>query len=124
MKICNEFINTTDSLHLSTTPIEISELYYVEKDKIVSDSSKTLYQCKVGSLLFAAIATRPDIAFAVFRLSRFNQWPGPEHHEAANRVFYYLFSTQDHCICYEGETQELSSFICTSDAFFGNNTLN
>ena len=123
MKICNEFIHTTDTLRLPTTPMEISELYPIENDEIVSDSSRTLYQRKVGSLLFAAIATRPDIAFAVSRLSRFNQRPGPQHHEAANRVFYYLFSTQDYCIRYGGEAQEVSSFICASDASFGDNTL-
>ena len=77
MKIYNKFIHITDQLRLPTTPMEIPELYPIEKDEIVSDSSRTLYQCKVGSLLFAARATRPDIAFAVFRLSRFNQWPGP-----------------------------------------------
>ena len=47
----------------------------------------TIKERKVGSLLFAAIATRPDIAFAASRLSRFNQRPGRKHHEAADRVF-------------------------------------
>ena len=123
MKICNEFVHTIDQLRLPTTPMETSELYPIEKDEIVSDSSRMLYQRKVGSLLFAAIATRPDIAFAISRLSRFNQQPGPQHYEVADRVFYYLFSTQDYCIHYGGEAQDLSSFVCASNTSFGDNTL-
>ena len=88
MKIGNEFIYITDQLRLPSTPMKIPKRHLIEKDEIISDASKTLYQCKVGSLLFAAIVTRPDIAFAICCLSRFNQWPGPQYHEAANRVFY------------------------------------
>ena len=103
MKICNEFVHTSDQLCLPTASMETSELYPIEKDEIVSDLSGILYQRKVGSLLFAVIATRPDIAFAISRLSRFNQRPGPQHYEVADRVFYYLFSTQHYCIHYGGK---------------------
>ena len=43
MKICNEFVHTSDQLRLLTTSVEILELYLFEKDKIVSYSSRTLY---------------------------------------------------------------------------------
>ena len=72
MIIYNEFDHTNNELRLSTMPIETSELYPIQKDEIISDSFRMLYQRKVGILLFAAIATRPDIAFAIFRLSKFN----------------------------------------------------
>jgi hypothetical protein len=42
------------------------------------------YQRKVGSLLFAAVTTRPDIAFATSRLARYMLNPGPAHHAAAD----------------------------------------
>ena len=35
-------------------------------------ASTMLYQRKIGSVLYAATITRPDIAFAVSRLARFN----------------------------------------------------
>lgn len=89
----------------------------------VSDASRTLYQQKVESLLFAAITTRPDIAFAVSELSQFNQHPGTKHYEVADRVFYYLSRTQDYCIRYRGEARDISSFVCASNASFAENLL-
>ena len=82
-KICHEFA-TKPTGRLPITPIDIAELLPFSDKQEVSDASRTLYQQKVGSLLFAAIATRPDIAFAVSRLSRFNQRPGKIHHEASD----------------------------------------
>jgi len=35
-------------------------------------ASTMLYQRKMGSILYAATTTRPDIAFAVLQLARFN----------------------------------------------------
>jgi hypothetical protein len=38
-----------------------------------------IYQVKVSSLLYAAVVSRPDIAFAVLRLVRFLMNPVPDH---------------------------------------------
>jgi hypothetical protein len=48
------------------------------------------YQRKVGSILYIAVNTRPDIAFATSRLARFLVNPGQEHQDAADRVIHYL----------------------------------
>ena len=53
------------------------------------------YQGKIGSLLYAAVTTRIDIAFAVSRLASFLTNPGPEHHAAADRVFIIYIGTGD-----------------------------
>ena len=97
----------------------------LETDEQPTDASGTLYHRKIGSMLYAAIATRPDIASGVSRLSRFNHQSEnlKQHHAAADRVFYYLAQTQDHCICYGREARDLSSFICASDASFGDNSI-
>ena len=102
MKIYNGFIQT-NPLQFPTTLIKISRLLPIDTDEIVFDSSRILYQQKVGSLLFVIIATQPDIAFTILRLSRFNQRPGHKHHKAADRIFHYMFSTQDYNICYGGD---------------------
>ncbi|GLB43841.1 putative encoded by [Lyophyllum shimeji] len=51
------------------------------------------YHEAVGSLMYAALGTRPDIAFAVQTVSRFSTKPGPAHWEAVKKIFRYLKGT-------------------------------
>ena len=53
----------------------------------------TSYQSMVGSLLYAAIATRPDIAQAVGVVSKFCANPTQTHLTAAKRILRYLKAT-------------------------------
>ncbi|CAB3988823.1 Hypothetical predicted protein, partial [Paramuricea clavata] len=53
----------------------------------------TSYQSMVGSLIYLAIATRPDIAYAVAALAKFNSSPTEAHLTAVKRVFRYLKGT-------------------------------
>ena len=53
------------------------------------------YLSAVGSLMYLAIGTRPDIAFAVGLLSRFNSCPAKVHWNAIQHVFKYLKGTVD-----------------------------
>jgi hypothetical protein len=52
------------------------------------------YQQAIGSLLFAANCTRPDISQAVNHLSKFNNNPGIQHWNAVKRIFRYLQGTK------------------------------
>ena len=47
----------------------------------------------IGSLMFAMVYTRPDIAFALGRLSQFMQELAEHHGRALKRVMRYLWST-------------------------------
>ena len=51
------------------------------------------YQPMVGSLLYAAIATRPDIAQAVGAVSKFNSCPTEAHLTAVKRILHCLNRT-------------------------------
>lgn len=53
-----------------------------------------LYQEKVGTLLYAAISTRPDISFAVNKLAQHMQAPTENDAKACDRVFRYLSGTR------------------------------
>ena len=53
-----------------------------------------LYQAIVGSLKYIALATRPDISFAVAALSRYDSRPFARHLTAAQRVLRYLKATK------------------------------
>jgi hypothetical protein len=61
----------------------------------------THYQSIVGSLMYAALGTRPDIAYAVAALSRYNSRPLTVHLTAAKRVLRYLKATKAAKLCYD-----------------------
>lgn len=60
------------------------------------------YQEAVGSLLFAAQISRPDISYAVSCVSRFNQNPGQAHWVAVKRILRYLKGTIDWKLQFNG----------------------
>ena len=57
----------------------------------------------IGSLLYAACQTRPDIQYHVSHLAQFMQDPSLEAYEAAIGVLCYLYRTKDARITYGGE---------------------
>ena len=120
-KITNQFKIDTQG-KMPDTPMCEGELEPSSQTYQASSKSRDEYQRKVGSMLFAAISTRPDISFAVSRLARFNQNPNDFHHEAADRVIKYLYSTKNLCIQY-GQDNSGESFICASDSSFADNTI-
>ena len=58
------------------------------------------YQHKVGKLMYAAIHTRPDIAFALGRLSQYLSDPAVHHGRAMKTLLRYIRSTIDLGIVY------------------------
>src|SRR6266702_5232540 len=53
-------------------------------------AERTPYHSLVGSLMYLAVATRPDIAYAAGRLASFMDCYQPDHWAAAVRVLRYL----------------------------------
>lgn len=53
------------------------------------------YQNLIGSLMYLALATRPDISYAVSYLSQFNSCYDQEHWVAAKRILRYLKGTKN-----------------------------
>jgi Reverse transcriptase (RNA-dependent DNA polymerase) len=54
---------------------------------------KIPYREAIGSLMYATVATRPDIAFAISTLSQFLENPGELHWDVVKRVLHYLSGT-------------------------------
>ena len=79
----------------------------------------TRYQQLIGTLLYASIGTRPDIAFTVTRLSRYNANPTDEHHRCAQYILKYLKGTIKTCIHYDGSSH--AGLIGYSDSDCGEN---
>lgn len=77
---------------------------------------KALYQSYVGTLMYAMLGTRPDIAYAVSSVSRHASNPTEAHMKAVKRIFSYLRGTIDLQLTYRGELAQLEGY---SDADFG-----
>eukprot|EP00253_Pinus_taeda_P012443 PITA_12443 len=69
------------------------------------DMSRVLYASAVGSLMYAMVCTRPDIAHVVGVLRRYMSKPGKEHWTTVKRVFRYLHGTSDYGLCYQRKTK-------------------
>ena len=70
-----------------STPADVNN--ELKKDDGVSKAvNPNKYQSMVGSLLYAATATRPDIAVGV--VSKFNSKPTEAHLTAVKRILRYL----------------------------------
>lgn len=80
-----------------STPVDVN----VKLDKSMSPKTEkernemksVPYQEAVGSLLYAAQGTRPDISYAVNLVSRYSKDPGVQHWNAVKRIFRYLKGT-------------------------------
>ncbi|KAK1602410.1 hypothetical protein QYE76_016739, partial [Lolium multiflorum] len=68
--------------------------------------SQIPYASAVGSIMYAMLCTRPDIAHAVSLTSRYQSDPGMEHWTAVKNILKYLKRTKDMFLCYGGD-QEL-----------------
>ncbi|RVX18724.1 Retrovirus-related Pol polyprotein from transposon TNT 1-94 [Vitis vinifera] len=59
------------------------------------------YSSVVGSLMYAQVCTRPDIAFVVGMLGRYLSNLGSQHWKAAKKVLRYLQGTKDLMLTYQ-----------------------
>jgi hypothetical protein len=82
------------------------------------DRASGIYARAIGSLMYAAIGTRPDITYAVHTLAKFTKSPQSKHWTAIKRIFRYLKGTRDFHLTYGGPEHIHSteiSIYCDAD---------
>ena len=84
----------------TSTPVEVSSKLKPGPSQ-AEPINQTEYQSAIGSLMYLAVSTRPDIAFAVNNLARFNSKPQKEHWIALKRILRYLKGTINIGILYK-----------------------
>ena len=93
------------------TPLELPK-------KTMEDSSEpfdsTKYRKVVGSLLYIANATRPDIMFHVCYLSQFNSSPTKENWRDVVHLLRYLLKTKDYKLMYQKTGKQIEVFCDAS----------
>lgn len=76
-----------------------------KNDHEVKEIQKIPYASAVGSLMYAQVCTRPDIAYIVGMLGRYLSNPGMDHWKAAKRVMRYLNRTKHYMLTYRRSDQ-------------------
>lgn len=84
-----------------STPIPVNcklELPDKSSDSLQDDVYQ--YRQLIGSLMYLAVSTRPDIAYACSQLSQFNNCFDKRHWLAAKRILRYLAGTITYSLCF------------------------
>ncbi|CAK9818809.1 Retrovirus-related Pol polyprotein from transposon TNT 1-94 [Anthophora quadrimaculata] len=103
----------------ASTPLDLSKSVQKKPEGADDDDKNLPYRELVGSLMYLAIATRPDIAHAVSILSRFNDCFSRTHWTQAKRVLRYLKGTAGVGLTYKASGAPTKGY---ADADWGNCT--
>nr|GEV09489.1 zinc finger, CCHC-type [Tanacetum cinerariifolium] len=78
---------------------------YESSCKLVENNGRAVaqieYASAIGCLMYATHCTRPDIAYAACKLSRYTSNPSQDHWKAIGRVFGYLKRTRQLALYYD-----------------------
>ena len=75
------------------------------------DIASTIYSSAVGSLMYAMVCTRPNIAHAVGVVSRFMVNLGKDHWEAVKWIFRYLRGSSKLCLTFGDSKLVLEGYV-------------
>lgn len=71
----------------------------------IRDECNFPYREAIGSLMYLAIATRPDISYAIGNCSRFMENPAPVHVNAVKRILKYINGTLNFGLFYINDSE-------------------
>ncbi|SCV72786.1 BQ2448_4323 [Microbotryum intermedium] len=80
---------------------------------------QTKYRSAIGSLMYAVVATRPDLAYPVSYLARFTNKAGSEHWAAVVKILRYIKGTLELGIVYKAKHDSLVGYVGYSDSDWG-----
>lgn len=115
-KYVREILNPFDMENCKavTTPLNPSEKLSKDMCPETEDENREVeklpYQNLIGSLMYLAVSTRPDIAHAVSVLSQYNSNFGHQHWIAAKRILRYLKGTEKLGLVFKKSGRELVGY--------------
>lgn len=80
-----------------------------------SDTSNFPYRQLIGSIMYLANGTRPDISYAIGMASRYLEKPSEAHVNAAKRILRYIKGSLNHGILYSSTGDITFKGYCDSD---------
>ena len=81
--------------------------------------SHVLYSNAIGSLVYAMVCTRPDLAYAVSIVSKFMHNPGKAHQEAVKWILRYLKGSPDLGLVFDQHRADPEGVVGYVDADYG-----
>lgn len=101
-----------------STPLDVNvkllKLSEEEFEELQGEMEGVPYKAGVGSLMYAMVGTRADLAFPVSMVSQFMSKAGPAHWSAVKRIMRYLQGTLDYKLCLGGKDVALRGY-CDAD---------
>ena len=114
-KICASKPFSFDKIHQKPIPLQSDNDFMAKLEtagntdllliKKLEDEYGFKFRTATGELIFAMVTCRPDIAFAVMKLSQFNNCPANAHFEAIKDIYRYLFATKNEGLVYWRSTR-------------------
>ena len=99
---------------LVTTPVaahfKLSKQQEPEEEADIDHMRRIPYSSAVGSIMYAMVCTRPDVAYGIGLVSRFMGNPGKEHWEAVKWLLRYLKGTEEYGVMF-GQVSGASSQV-------------
>ena len=87
--------NFEDTYPVSTPMEPGSQLTCTSETPDSTQADETLYRSIPGSMMYLMLCTRPDLAFAIGRLSKYSSNPTNEHLKAAKSLLRYTSKTRN-----------------------------
>ncbi len=81
--------------------------------------SQIPYESAVGSIMYLMVRTRPDIAYAVGKVSRYMSNPGRGHWEAVKWILRYIKGSLDTGLLFDAHSNNAKSLVGYVDADYG-----
>ena len=92
-----------------STPMELGTHLDISQQPVTDEERGEMvnvpYRSAIGSLMYLATCTRPDLAASVSELSKFSQNPGMAHWEGVKRVLRYVKGTVGEGLLYKRGAQ-------------------
>jgi hypothetical protein len=86
-------------------PLSATQCPTTKKEKSVM--ANIPYASAIGSIMYAMLSTRPDVALALSLANRFQSNPGVPHWSAFKNILKFLRRTKDMVLVYGGCVVEL-----------------
>ena len=94
--------------------MELSKEMSPKTDLERDNMKKIMYASAVGSIMYSMICTRPDVAYALGAVSRYQSCYGEGHWNAVKTILKYLRRTRDIGLIYGGEELKIEGFTDAS----------